>query len=261
MKNEHLSRLRCRTSARSTRTGATWNAVRIAAGRHSGASGSIRTTRAVRHGMDAGPVRRIANVSASSSTVTARCPTSIAYLPNVCGTRNGNGRRISLRREQRGAAARTRSRPRAAQRQVVGNHSASNFPPTPGESLELLFQTSCGGRWCVGALGGPERCPPPLETHPGLDGQGGGGDTGGPWPTQIAAPRLLRGKVPCGSVPPPHPERSGVSELRAAEKWPELAKEVLPGLTRVGYLVNPTNASSVGALNDARRSAYSLEPL
>ena len=33
--------------------------------------------------------------------------------------------------------------------------------------------------------------------------------------------------------------------LRAAQKWPELAKEVLPGLTRVGYLVNPTNASSV----------------
>ena len=51
---------------------------------------------------------------------------------------------------------------------------------------------------------------------------------------------------------------TGVSELRAAEKWPELAKEVLPGLTRVGYLVNPTNASSVGALNDARRSAEVL---
>jgi putative tryptophan/tyrosine transport system substrate-binding protein len=51
---------------------------------------------------------------------------------------------------------------------------------------------------------------------------------------------------------------TGVSELRAAEKWPGLAKEVLPGLTRVGYLVNPTNASSVGALNDARRSAEVL---
>jgi putative ABC transport system substrate-binding protein len=51
---------------------------------------------------------------------------------------------------------------------------------------------------------------------------------------------------------------TGVSVLRAAEKWPELAKEVLPGLTRVGYLVNPTNASSVGALNDARRSTEVL---
>jgi putative ABC transport system substrate-binding protein len=51
---------------------------------------------------------------------------------------------------------------------------------------------------------------------------------------------------------------TGVSELRAAEKWPELAKEVLPGLTRVGYLFNPTNASGVATLSDARRSAEVL---
>jgi putative tryptophan/tyrosine transport system substrate-binding protein len=51
---------------------------------------------------------------------------------------------------------------------------------------------------------------------------------------------------------------TGVSLLRAAEKWPELAKEVLPRLTRVGYLFNPTNASSVAALSEARRSAEVL---
>jgi putative ABC transport system substrate-binding protein len=38
---------------------------------------------------------------------------------------------------------------------------------------------------------------------------------------------------------------TGVSLIRLGGKWPELAKEVLPGLSRVGYLFNPTNASSV----------------
>jgi putative ABC transport system substrate-binding protein len=33
---------------------------------------------------------------------------------------------------------------------------------------------------------------------------------------------------------------------------------MLPALTRVGYLVNPTNAASVGTLNEARRSAEAL---
>jgi putative ABC transport system substrate-binding protein len=51
---------------------------------------------------------------------------------------------------------------------------------------------------------------------------------------------------------------TGVSTMRAGGKWPELAKEMLPGLTRVGYLVNPTNAASVGTLNEARRSAEAL---
>ena len=51
---------------------------------------------------------------------------------------------------------------------------------------------------------------------------------------------------------------TGVTTMRAGGKWPELAKEMLPGLTRVGYLVNPTNAASVGTLNEARRSAEAL---
>jgi putative tryptophan/tyrosine transport system substrate-binding protein len=51
---------------------------------------------------------------------------------------------------------------------------------------------------------------------------------------------------------------TGVSLMRLGEKWPELAKEVLPALTRIGYLVNPTNASSGANLAEARRSAEAL---
>jgi putative tryptophan/tyrosine transport system substrate-binding protein len=51
---------------------------------------------------------------------------------------------------------------------------------------------------------------------------------------------------------------TGVSILRVAGKWPELAREVLPALSRVGYLFNPTNASSVSTLSDARRSVEAL---
>ena len=50
----------------------------------------------------------------------------------------------------------------------------------------------------------------------------------------------------------------GVSVMRLGGKWPELAKEALPGLTRVGYLINPTNAGSVTTLSEARRSAEAL---
>jgi len=51
---------------------------------------------------------------------------------------------------------------------------------------------------------------------------------------------------------------TGVSVMREAGKWPELAKEALPGLSRVGYLINPTNAGSVTTLNEARRSTEAL---
>jgi putative ABC transport system substrate-binding protein len=51
---------------------------------------------------------------------------------------------------------------------------------------------------------------------------------------------------------------TGVSLLRLGGKWPELAKEALPGLARIGYLVNPTNASSVATRDEARRSAEAL---
>jgi putative ABC transport system substrate-binding protein len=51
---------------------------------------------------------------------------------------------------------------------------------------------------------------------------------------------------------------TGVSLLRLGGKWPELAKEVLPGLSRVGYILNPANASSATNLAEARRSAEAL---
>ena len=51
---------------------------------------------------------------------------------------------------------------------------------------------------------------------------------------------------------------TGVSSMRLAGKWPELAKEALPALTRVGYLINPTSATSITSLSEARRSAEAL---
>jgi putative ABC transport system substrate-binding protein len=51
---------------------------------------------------------------------------------------------------------------------------------------------------------------------------------------------------------------TGVSLLRLGGKWPELAKEALPALTRIGYLINPTNAGSNTNRDEARRSAEAL---
>jgi putative tryptophan/tyrosine transport system substrate-binding protein len=51
---------------------------------------------------------------------------------------------------------------------------------------------------------------------------------------------------------------TGVSLMRLGGKWPELAKEALPALTRIGYLINPTNAGSATNLGEARRSAEAL---
>ena len=51
---------------------------------------------------------------------------------------------------------------------------------------------------------------------------------------------------------------TGVVPMRLAGKWPELAKEALPGLARVGYLINPTNPASVTTLSDARSSTEAL---
>jgi putative ABC transport system substrate-binding protein len=51
---------------------------------------------------------------------------------------------------------------------------------------------------------------------------------------------------------------SGISVMRLSGKWPELAKEALPGLSRVGYLINPTNPASVTTLSEARHSAEAL---
>jgi ABC-type uncharacterized transport system substrate-binding protein len=51
---------------------------------------------------------------------------------------------------------------------------------------------------------------------------------------------------------------TGVSLLRLGGKWPDLAREALPALTRIGYLVNPTHATSVATRDEARRSAEAL---
>jgi putative ABC transport system substrate-binding protein len=51
---------------------------------------------------------------------------------------------------------------------------------------------------------------------------------------------------------------TGVSAMRPSAKWPELAKDMLPGLTRVGYLMNPTNASSVATMTEARHAVEAL---
>jgi putative tryptophan/tyrosine transport system substrate-binding protein len=51
---------------------------------------------------------------------------------------------------------------------------------------------------------------------------------------------------------------TGVSVMRLGGKWPELAKEALPALTRIGYLINPNNAASVTNFGEARRSAEAL---
>jgi len=51
---------------------------------------------------------------------------------------------------------------------------------------------------------------------------------------------------------------TGVSVMRLSGKWPELAKEALAGLSRVGYLINPTNPASATTLSEARHSAEAL---
>jgi putative ABC transport system substrate-binding protein len=51
---------------------------------------------------------------------------------------------------------------------------------------------------------------------------------------------------------------TGVSVMRLGGKWPELAKEARPALTRIGYLINTTSTSSVTNLGEARRSAEAL---
>ena len=51
---------------------------------------------------------------------------------------------------------------------------------------------------------------------------------------------------------------TGVSVMRLAGKWPELVKEALPAIRRVGYLLDPTYSSGVFSRDDARRSAEAL---
>ena len=51
---------------------------------------------------------------------------------------------------------------------------------------------------------------------------------------------------------------TGVSLMILGEKWPDLAREMLPGVNRIGYLWNPNDISSTGNFNQARRSAEGL---
>jgi len=51
---------------------------------------------------------------------------------------------------------------------------------------------------------------------------------------------------------------TGVSLMILSEKWPDLAREILPGVNRIGYLWNPSDISSTGSFNQARRSAEGL---
>ena len=90
------ARIAASLSAGSTRTGATWNAVRIAAGRRWDVSGSTATTRGVNRGPGDGPARRIANALGTSSVAIRSFPISIACSAIVYGTGSGNDGRSGL---------------------------------------------------------------------------------------------------------------------------------------------------------------------
>src|SRR6516225_1467792 len=51
---------------------------------------------------------------------------------------------------------------------------------------------------------------------------------------------------------------TGVSLMTLSEKWPELARELLPAVKRIGYLWNPNDARSTVSFSQARRSAEAL---
>jgi hypothetical protein len=136
-----------------------WNAVHTVAGRHSDASGSIRMIRAVRPGTAGGQAKRTANALGSSSTVTARCPTSTAYLPSVSGTRSGNAGNPSCARLGGGGGIDHRLlRPRAVAggnlgwgqlrcRRTAGNRGWARFEGL--SAPECPPHPKPGSRWCL----------------------------------------------------------------------------------------------------------------
>src|SRR5262249_60222738 len=57
------------------------------------------------------------------------------------------------------------------------------------------------------------------------------------------------------SLSRPSGNLTGVSVMTLSEKWPELARELLPAVKRIGYLWNPNDARSTVSFSQARRSA------
>jgi putative ABC transport system substrate-binding protein len=51
---------------------------------------------------------------------------------------------------------------------------------------------------------------------------------------------------------------TGFSLMLLSEKWPDLAREMLPAVNRIGYLWNPNDVRSAGSFSQARRSAEGL---
>ena len=60
------------------------------------------------------------------------------------------------------------------------------------------------------------------------------------------------------SLSRPSGNLTGVSLMTLSEKWPELARELLPAVKRIGYLWNPNDARSTVSFSQARRSAEAL---
>ena len=51
---------------------------------------------------------------------------------------------------------------------------------------------------------------------------------------------------------------TGLSVMTLSEKWPDLAQELLPAVSRIGYLWNPSDSRSSVSFSQARRSAEAL---
>jgi putative ABC transport system substrate-binding protein len=60
------------------------------------------------------------------------------------------------------------------------------------------------------------------------------------------------------SLSRPSGNLTGVSQMTLSEKWPELARELLPAVKRIGYLWNPNDARSTVSFSQARRSTEAL---
>src|SRR5262249_49192317 len=60
------------------------------------------------------------------------------------------------------------------------------------------------------------------------------------------------------SLSRPSGNLTGVSLMTLSEKWPELARELLPAVKRIGYLWNPSDARSTVSFSQARRSTEAL---
>ena len=60
------------------------------------------------------------------------------------------------------------------------------------------------------------------------------------------------------SLSRPSGNLTGVSQMTLSEKWPELARELLPAVKRIGYLWNPNDTRSIVSFSQARRSTEAL---